>query len=436
MEDTLNTIQKFYEIENASGTNAKKEILEKYSDDIGFKNAIKWYFDNLIVTGLAQKKIEKSKSRNISEENKKRVTFWSLQNLLEYLEENNTGKDENADIVVAFASSFNEKEAEGIYRLATKSWDKGLGIGATTVRAVYGKDFLPNDHKVMLCKSYFDDPDYFIGKKFGIQLKCDGFRMTIIKKGNKVNVFSRSGKSQNGKFPLIEKDVINAFPNQDVVLDGERMPIGFMEMDSKLQYKLVSNSTKKGGSKDVCLAVYDIVSLDEWLAQKSTTPFEKRYERYTDALTKNDKQKFKYLFSLPCMYIGDDTKKIEEYLQWAKDNDKEGVIVKVLDSPYEWDRTMACAKVKTFNDIDLEITGFAEGSGKHKGRLGAILVSYKGNVVRCGTGFSDQQRDEIWANQENYLGKIAEIVYFEESQNSAGEVSLRFPVFKCIKNGD
>ena len=432
----MKTIQKFYEIEKTNGTNAKKEVLKKYSEDAQFKNTIKWYFDTLIVTGLAEKKLEKSKNAEINDETLRLVSSWELQDLLKYLEENNTGKDENAEVVVAFARKYDDETAEGIYRLATKSWDKGLGIGATTVRAVYGKDFLPNNHKVMLCKSYFDDPDYFIGKKFGIQLKCDGFRMTIIKKGNKVNVFSRSGKSQNGKFPLIEKDVLDAFPGQDVVLDGERMPVGFMEMDSKLQYKLVSNSTKKSGSKDVCLAVYDIVSLDEWLAQKSTTPFEKRYERYTEALTENDKQKFKYLFSLPCMYIGDDTKKIEEYLQWAKDNDKEGVIVKVLDSSYEWDRTMACAKVKTFNDIDLEIIGFAEGSGKHKGRLGAILVSYKGNVVRCGTGFSDQHRDEIWANQENYLGKIAEIVYFEESQNSAGEVSLRFPVFKCIKNGD
>ena len=39
-------------------------------------------------------------------------------------------------------------------------------------------------------------------------------------------------------------------------------------------------------------------------------------------------------------------------------------------------------------------------------------------------------RDEIWNNQDKYLGKISEIQYFEETNNDEGGLSLRFPVFK------
>jgi len=133
----MKTIQKFYEIEKTNGTNAKKEVLKKYSEDVQFKNTIKWYFDTLIVTGLAEKKLEKSKNAEINDETLRLVSSWELQDLLKYLEENNTGKDENAEAVVAFARKYDDDTAEGIYRLATKSWDKGLGIGATTVRAVW-----------------------------------------------------------------------------------------------------------------------------------------------------------------------------------------------------------------------------------------------------------------------------------------------------------
>jgi len=433
-KNTVNLIAKLYEIEETRGTNAKKAILEKYKNDGAFTETLRWYFDNLIVTGLKEKKLQKQ----IKLEAVDSVDWkdWGLMDMLEYLNENNTGKDLDAAIIQAFANQYDKKTATAILRIAAKSWDKGLGIGRTTCNAVYGENFIPV-HEVMLCKNYFDDPDYFVGESFAIQAKLDGFRMTIFKKGNLVKVLSRSGKDQTGNFPLIEEDVRTAFAGMDVVLDGERMPLGFMEMDSKQQYKLVSNSTKKGGSNDVCLAVYDYMPLKDWNSRNCKMVYSERYTQYHAALTtKPGVQKYTYLFALPALYIGDDISQIEKWLNWAKENEKEGVIVKILNAGYEWDRTMACAKVKTFSDIDLKIVDFQEGKGKHKNRLGAILCEYKGNIVRCGSGFSDEMRDKIWNNRKKYLGKIAEIVYFEESQNKSGEVSLRFPVFKCIKDGN
>ena len=85
------------------------------------------------------------------------------------------------------------------------------------------------------------------------------------------------------------------------------------------------------------------------------------------------------------------------------------------------------------NSCDLKIIGFEEGEGKYKGVLGNLICDYKGYQLGVGSGFDDGQRKEIWNNQEKYLNRIAEIQYFEETYNDKGGLSLRFPVFKCIR---
>jgi DNA ligase-1 len=84
--------------------------------------------------------------------------------------------------------------------------------------------------------------------------------------------------------------------------------------------------------------------------------------------------------------------------------------------------------------VDLRIIGFEEGDGRLKGTLGRMNVDYKGNICGVGSGFTDEDRTFIWNNRDSLLGRIAEIQYFEESSNAkTGDVSLRFPVFKCIR---
>jgi DNA ligase-1 len=84
-------------------------------------------------------------------------------------------------------------------------------------------------------------------------------------------------------------------------------------------------------------------------------------------------------------------------------------------------------------DVDLAITGFEEGSGRLKGTLGRINVEYKGNTLGVGAGFSDEQRKWFWENKDNLIGRVISVQYFEETQNANGVPSLRFPVFKELR---
>ena len=65
--------------------------------------------------------------------------------------------------------------------------------------------------------------------------------------------------------------------------------------------------------------------------------------------------------------------------------------------------------------------------------LGSLIVSYKGNSVGVGSGLSEDMRKAIWSNPNGYIGRVATIQYFEETKDKTGKLSIRFPVFKELR---
>ena len=140
--------------------------------------------------------------------------------------------------------------------------------------------------------------------------------------------------------------------------------------------------------------------------------------------------KFKYFTILPYLYVGNDINEITKWLNYNIDHGEEGVMINILDAPYSFKRTSDLLKVKKMLDIDLEVVGYEEGSGNFSGMLGAFLVRYKeGNIVKVGSGFNKELRQEIWKNPDAYIGKVISVQYFEETVNQQGGISLRFPVY-------
>lgn len=103
------------------------------------------------------------------------------------------------------------------------------------------------------------------------------------------------------------------------------------------------------------------------------------------------------------------------------------------EAPYVCKRTPNLLKVKVMQDCDLTITGFEEGQGANAGTLGAVLVDYKGSTVGVGSGFTREQRDFFWQNRDSLLGRVITVQYFEETTDAKGVPSLRFPVFRELR---
>ena len=135
---------------------------------------------------------------------------------------------------------------------------------------------------------------------------------------------------------------------------------------------------------------------------------------------------------VPMCYEGTDHTEIWKWLDYAEENDWEGIILN-LDSPYECKRTKNLIKVKKFFSCDIKCIDIEEGSGRNKGTLGALVCNYKGNKVNVGSGFSDEDRKRIWQHPENIIGKIISVKYKVETKNKDGGISIQFPVFESVR---
>ena len=75
-----------------------------------------------------------------------------------------------------------------------------------------------------------------------------------------------------------------------------------------------------------------------------------------------------------------------------------------------------------------------ERGKRNKDRLGALICEYKDNIVKVGSGFSDEFRDHAWIDPSIIVGKIVEVKYKEKTTNKFNGESLQFPVFVRIRD--
>jgi len=72
----------------------------------------------------------------------------------------------------------------------------------------------------------------------------------------------------------------------------------------------------------------------------------------------------------------------------------EGLMLRQPGSRYEPNRSSTLLKVKRFQDAEARVIGYQPGTGRHKGRLGALLVQLlDGTEFAVGTGFTDAERE-------------------------------------------
>lgn len=133
------------------------------------------------------------------------------------------------------------------------------------------------------------------------------------------------------------------------------------------------------------------------------------------------------------LYQGTDQNKIAEFLDQMVLEDKEGLMAN-LDTPYKCCRHKGILKIKRFYTMDLLVIRCEEGTGRLAGTLGAIVLDYKGNEVKVGSGFSDEQRAWIWKHSSDVIGYICEVKYKEISEDKSTNLeSLQFPVFVSLR---
>jgi DNA ligase-1 len=104
----------------------------------------------------------------------------------------------------------------------------------------------------------------------------------------------------------------------------------------------------------------------------------------------------------------------------------EGLMLRRPGSRYEVGRSSSLLKVKSFFDAEALIVDHLPGAGRHKGRLGALLVELvDGTRFSVGTGLSDQER--------HAPPPLKSIITFRYQELSDAGVP-RFPSYVGVRN--
>lgn len=103
----------------------------------------------------------------------------------------------------------------------------------------------------------------------------------------------------------------------------------------------------------------------------------------------------------------------------------EGLMLRQPGSRYEVGRSATLLKIKSFRDAEARVLEHLKGAGRHKGRLGALLVELPdGTQFSVGTGFSDAERESP--------PSIGATITFRYQELSDGGVP-RFPSFVGVR---
>lgn len=310
--------------------------------------------------------------------------------------------------------------------------DITLGITAKTVNKVMNEEVIP-EFRCMLANKYFEHPDKVEGKHFYLTEKLDGIRCLAVVKESGVRLFSRQGVPIEGLVDVNKRLLfIRDHIGKNFVFDGELLVSDRENIPSKEQYKRTTMIVRREGEKrGITYNVFDVLDVDAFETRSCDTAYylrRQRLESYFSCIKSPCE-----VALLPVLYHGSDTSEIIRHLNEQRKLQHEGVMVNLADETYQFTRTNALLKVKVMQDCDLEIIGFDAGKGKFEGTLGALVVDYKGTPVGVGSGLSDGDRRMFWEHQGEYLGRVATIQYFEVTHDKDGKESLRFPVFKELR---
>ena len=419
-------------IKSISSINEKKEFLASITDE-DFKNFLKWEFDSSIVSGLSDKKINKVLDDNMFDDGD-----WStcdvktIFDVFRYLENHKTGTDNDIKTVQWYRKQIckNDEEVEFFNNVIIKNVI--LGLDYKNINKVY-KNLIPC-FEVALCSKLSDYPDYFSGtKEYSVELKIDGSRVIAFKRNGEVTLISRQGKIWEGLTEV--EEAIKNLSEDNIVLDGELTIYDFMNYPSDQVYKATMKiiSSKEPNKKGITLNAFDILTYDEWCNGCKTIQKDRKHH-LEKLLAKN---KSKSLFCVPTLYIGKDPSKIGELMKTiVEPNNYEGLVLKDTNEPYLHKRCKSWLKVKQMETYDLRVIDTFEGENSLKGKLGGFVAEITlpdGKFVhtKIGSGFSLEDREQLWSKRSELIGKAIEVQGFELTTNDKSDFySIRFPVFK------
>lgn len=413
-------------LQKAKKKTDKTRILLDARKDFGDEDDELMFFfrfllDPAIVTGLSDAKINKKVAAKPDLD----FEHYSCGCLYLMGKGHNTGSDASIATIQNYLHKNPEYE-EFLKRLFTKNLP--IGVEAATVNKVYGEEIIPVWE---VQQGYpIDKYKFRKGELIFASRKLNGSRGTYFKG----DIISRQAQKFDGLDHII-KD-IEKIIGTDYAVDGELIRRNIDGLTDGQNFReTISILNSDGNDKSLIkFVIFDIVPVDEFEMDACTENYSVRKKRLLDLKNKIQKNGTQNIEVVQMVYEGTDVNDVYDWLDYAVRHDWEGLVVN-RQVPYRRTRHNGCLKVKRFYTVDLRITAIEEGQNRLAGTMGALVVDYNGNELRVGSGFDDATRAAVWANPDDYIGKIVEIKYKEKScDKKTGLESLQFPTFVRFRN--
>lgn len=407
------------DIKNTQGTNEKKNILQDWynSNKQQCIRVMNFLYNPNIVTNMSTKKIKKVLSENMwTTCDIKGLDNDVLESIMLYLENECTGTDENIRYLQSFRDLYVYRQSKEFLELFMCK-ELAIGLDIKAINSV-----IPNCIDIiepMLATNYTNVADKLDHSKiYYITLKLDGNRCIIDNRTGVPKAYSRNGVEIKG---------LDSFLNslnlpKGKIYDGELLPRNIKGISSKDQYKEISSIMRTKGEKPkdkITYHIFDIIDYD--------LPYMQR-RNFIESIENTEYQQI-----CQVLYKGQINNAVFKLLDEVVAQEQEGLMANDIEGIYESKRVKSILKFKKFNTVDLKCIGVEQGEKKYANTLGAIICEYKGNTVKVGSGFTDGQRDYYWENQDEIIGRVVEIQYFEETQDKQGNLSIRFPVYCGVR---
>ena len=411
-----NVIQK---LESDNSSLFKQSVIKDNIDNVDFIEGAKMALDPLVTFGVKQVPFSETDGPGVDDIEVGMVFVKLIKRTL-------TGHAARDAIQELCDKATNEQWNDWYRRILIK--DLRCGTGAKLINKVQA-DTIPL-FGCMLAHDGAKHPKKIAGECY-VEYKYDGVRVIAIVQNGSATLHSRNGKLLEN-FPHIE-EALSKPEFEGLVFDGEVMSEDFQTLMKQVHRK------EGAQTEDSYLAVFDMLTLDEFNAGGTSKNAIERRQRIV-----NLSDLFTYRIQLvDATLIDMDSDegqvKFQQMNKRALDEGYEGLMIKPIKEGYKCKRSHAWLKIKPFIEVTLKVVDLEEGTGKNEGLLGALVVEGEddGKFFRLnvGSGLTDDNREQIWANQDAVIGQLVEIRAdaATQSQDAEDTWSLRFPRFKTFR---
>lgn len=277
----------------------------------------------------------------------------------------------------------------------------------------------------------------FVNDLWYLSIKLDGVRcICIVDENGNATFWSRGGNEflTLGKV----KEAIEKLGLKNVVFDGEMCIRTEDDTDDFQGLMKVINKDDYTIERPLYY-IFDFLTLDNFYNASDEKLFSARLIDLVHALHGKDSKYYTILPQTPVGAIEDITNHLEKAIKMGR----EGSMLK-RNTRYQKDRTNDILKVKKMHDAEYVVESIVSDLNRviRNGKeveiemLAAVYISHKGNPVKVGSGFTQEEKMRFHADPSLIIGKTITVQYQEESIDQHGKHSLRFPVKKYIyENG-